>query len=212
MARSVNFKVAAPPTMSKRDVCRARRGAGALAELWERLPSGDWQALFDEVERTLREPLDGLGPGEVHPLTKAPVPSAEERARVQFLSLLDRFEARSRLLADALTAPQVARLLGSSRQTSLSRAQAGTLFAVYDRGAWRFPSWQFDPEGPDGVVAGLADVLEALAGLSPLAKLVWLSRETPMYEGRSPVEALRDGELERVLAAAGAAVASYAAA
>lgn len=212
MTRSVDFKVEAPPTMSKRDVGRARRGAGALAELWERLPSGDWQALFDEVERTLHEPLEGLEPGEVHPLTKAPVPSAEERARVHFLSLLDRFEARSRLLADALTAPQVAKLLGSSRQTPLSRAQAGTLFAVYDRGAWRFPAWQFDPEGPEGVIAGLPEVLEALDGLSPLAKLIWFSRRNPVLDGRTPVDALRAGELERVLAAARPAVASYAAA
>lgn len=212
MARSVNFEVAAPSTMSKRDVGRARRGAGALAELWERLPSGDWQALFDEVERTLHEPLDGLEPGQPHPLTSAPVPSAEERARVHFLSLLDRFEARSRLLADALTAPQVAKLLGSSRQTSLSRAQAGALFAVYDRGVWRFPSWQFDPEGPDGVIAGLPEVLEAVTGLSPFAKLVWFSRISPMLDGHTPSEELRSGEVERVLAAAAAAGASYAAA
>ncbi len=212
MARAVDVKVAAPPTRSKRDLGRARRGAGALGELWERLSSGDWQALFDEVERTLHEPLDGLEPGEVHPLTKAPVPSAEERARVHFLSLLDRFEARSRLLADALTAPQVARLLGSSRQTPLSRAQAGTLFAVYDRGAWRFPGWQFDPEGPDDVIAGLPEVLEALAGLSPFAELVWLSRANPVLDGRTPIEALRSGELDRVLAAARAAQASFAAA
>lgn len=211
MARSVTFKVAAPPTMSKRDVTRARRGAGALAELWDRLPSGDWQALFDEVERTLHEPLDGE-PGQVHPLTKASVPSPEERARVHFLSLLDRFEARDRLLADALTAPQVAKLLGSTRQTPLVRLQAGTLFAVYDRGAWRFPAWQFDPEGPDRVIGGLSEVLEALDGLSPLAKLVWFSRPNPVLDGRTPVDALRAGELERVLAAARAAVTSYAAA
>lgn len=212
MARSVNFKVAAPSTMSKRDVGRARRGAGALAELWERLPSGDWQALFDEVERTLHAPLDGLAPGEVHPLTKAPVASAEERARVHFLSLLDRFEARGRLLADALTAPQVAKLLGSSRQTPISRAHAGTLFAVYDRGSWRFPAWQFDPDGPDGAVAGLPEVLQALDGLTPLAKLVWFSRQNPVLDGRTPAEALRSGEVERVLGAARAAAASYAAA
>lgn len=212
MPPSVNFKVAAPPTMSKRDVGRARRGAGALAELWERLASGQWQALFDEVERTLHEPVDGLEPEDLHPLTKAPVPSAEERAQVHFLSLLDRFEARARLLADSLTAPQVAKLLACSRQTPLSRAQAGTLFAVYDRGAWRFPAWQFDPQGPDTVITGLPEVLQALSGLTPLARLVWLSRLHPVLDGRTPIEVLRAGEVERVLAAACAAVASYAAA
>ena len=55
-------------------------------------------------------------------------------------------------------------------------------------------------------------MLEALDGLSPLAKLIWFSRRNPVLDGRIPVDALRAGELERVLAAARPAVASYAAA
>lgn len=207
MAATLTFKVSAPATMSRRDVARARRGAGALAELWARLTSSQWQALFDEVERTLHEPLGTIEAGEVHPLTKAPTPAAEERARAHFLSLLDGFETRGRLLADSLTAPEVAGLVGSARQTPISRAEAGTLFAVFDRGAWRFPVWQFDPEGPDGAVSGLAEVLAALQGLSPLAKLVWFSRPTAVLDGKSPVDALRAGQLERLLSAARAAAA-----
>ena len=198
MTSRLEFEVAAPPETPKREVIRARKALNALQELWARLPRGEWQALFDEVERTLEKPLAGFAPGETHPLTKEPVPTPEERARVHFLSLLDRFTARGRLLEDSLTAPQVARLLGSSRQTPLTRLEAGSLLAVYDRGAWRFPVWQFDPEGPDGVVEGLPQVLRALDGLSPFAKLVWFTRPNPYLDEKPPIEALRAREVERV--------------
>lgn len=199
MASQLNFEVEAPPDTPRRDVSRARRATGALQELWDRLSRKEWQALFEEVDRTLHEPVGDSTPGEMHPLTKKPVPTAEERAKVRFLSLLDGFTSRRQLLDDSLTAPQVAKLLGSSRQTPLSRLEADNLLAVFDRGAWRFPAWQFDPEGPDGVIQGLPKVLGALNGLSPFAKLVWLTRPSPYLDRRSPAETLREGELDRVL-------------
>lgn len=194
----VNFEIEAAADTPKRELVRARKGVGALQELWERLPRGEWQALFEELERTLHEPLDGE-PGAPHPLTGKPVPTQEERTRVHFVSLLDRFEARRRLLADSLTAPQVAKLLGSSRQTPLTRLEVDSLLAVYDRGVWRFPAWQFDPEGPDGVVAGLPQVLRALAGVDNFVRLVWFTRPNPYLEGHAPIEALRTGQVERVV-------------
>ena len=193
----VNFEIDAPADTPKRELVRARKGVGALQELWERLPRGEWQTLFEELERTLHEPLDDE-PRTLHPLTGKPVPTQEERTRVHFVSLLDRFEARRRLLADALTAPQVAKLLGSSRQTPLTRLEADSLLAVYDRGVWRFPAWQFDPEGPDGVVAGMPQVLRALADVDNFARLVWFTRPNPYLDARSPIEALRAGEVEQV--------------
>lgn len=207
----VNFEVDAAADTPKRELVRARKGVGALQELWERLPRGEWQALFEELERTLHEPLDEGEPGERHLLTGRPVPTQEERTRVHFVSLLDRFDGRRRLLADSLTAPQVAKLLGSSRQTPLTRLEADSLLAVYDRGVWRFPAWQFDPEGPDGVVAGLRQVLRALVGVGNFGRLVWLARPNPYLDGRTPVEALRLGELERVVGEARAVAARQAA-
>lgn len=199
MASQLNFEVEAPPETPRREVSRARRATGTLQELWDRLSRREWQALFEEVERALQEPIADSTPREVHALTKKPIPTAEERATARFLSLLDGFTARRQLLDDSLTAPQVARLLGSSRQTPLSRLEADSLLAVFDRGAWRFPAWQFDPQGADGVIQGLPEVLRALKGLTPFAKLVWLTRRSPYLEKRSPVEALREGDLDRVL-------------
>lgn len=202
MVERVEFQVAASRAAPKRDLVRARKGAQALTHLWSRLPRREWQALFEEVENALQEPLAGWEEGQLHPMTKKGVASREERAKVQFLSLLDRFVARTHLLDDSLTAPQVAKLLGSSRQTPLSRAESGALLAVLDRGAWRFPAWQFDPEGPDGVVEDFPEVLRGLDGLTPFAKLVWLTRPNPYLEKRTPIDALSAGDVERVAAEA----------
>lgn len=42
---------------------------------------------------------------------------------------------------------------------------------MFDRGVWRFPSWQFDPEGPDETIDGLPEVLQQILHISTLAKL-----------------------------------------
>ena len=108
------------------------------------------------------------------------------------------FARREELLKDSLTAPEVAKLLHVSRQTPHDRVENGSLLAVLDRGALRFPEWQFDPDGPEGVVSGLPDVIRALP-IPPLAKINWLVRSNPCLEGRRPIDALRRGDRERVL-------------
>jgi hypothetical protein len=142
---------------------------------------------------------------EIHPATGEPVASASEQELLAFRSLLQFFEARRDLLDDALTAPQAAELLGVSRQTPLNRLRDNTLLAVLDRGAYRFPAWQFDPQGEGGVLPGLPDVLAALEPQQPFAKLVWLRRPNPTLEGREPLDLLRDREIEPVMGAARAA-------
>ena len=108
------------------------------------------------------------------------------------------FAHRRALLDGALTASEAARLLGTTRQTPHDRAGKDALLAVMDGGQWRFPAWQFDPDGPNGVIAGLPDVLRAL-DVSPLAKISWLTLPNPYLEGRTPVQALKDGDRERVV-------------
>jgi hypothetical protein len=103
-----------------------------------------------------------------------------------------------------LSAPQIAELLGVSRQTPLDRAQANALLAVHENGSWRFPIWQFSPESEHGAIPGLAETLEALEPQDSFAKLVWLKRPSITLEGRAPVEVLKDGGRDRVIAAADA--------
>jgi hypothetical protein len=129
--------------------------------------------------------------------------SALERVALEADNMERLFEARRLLLADALTAPGAAELLGTTRQTPYDRARRGTLLAVMDRGMLRFPRWQFDSQGPGGVVAGLPEVMRALS-ISPLAKASWLTRANSTLEERTPLETLQAGEMDRVRDAAAA--------
>lgn len=124
--------------------------------------------------------------------------SPEERVRAELDVLVRSFARRRALLAGALTASQVAKLLKTSRQTPHDRVAAGTLLAVMDQGAWHFPAWQFDADGENGVVTGLPQVIREL-DVSPMAKVSWLTRANPMLDGETPLARLKAGEIERVM-------------
>jgi len=129
-------------------------------------------------------------------------PAPSDPVALELRSLRQRFQLRRQVLSRTLGADEVAELLQTrSRQTAHDRAKAGTLLAIRDNGRLRFPLCQFDPEGPDGVAPGLADVLQALH-LPALAKAAWLERPHPALEGQAPIERLKRGELAGVLAAA----------
>ena len=97
----------------------------------------------------------------------------------------------------------MAKLLGTSRQTPHDRIKSQTLLGVLDKGTYRFPAWQFDPEGPDGVIDGLPEVLRVLE-VSDFAKLNWLMRPNPFLDGLTPLVALKQGQKERVIREAAA--------
>ena len=129
-------------------------------------------------------------------------PAPSDPVALELRSLRQRFQLRRQVLSRTLAADEVAELLQTrSRQTAHDRAKAGTLLAIRDNGRLRFPLSQFDPEGPDGVAPGLAEVLQALH-LSALAKAAWLERPHPALDGQAPIERLKRGELAGVLAAA----------
>jgi hypothetical protein len=175
-----------------------------FAELLSRVQRGELRAIHGDLARSniLGHKERDTG-REVHPVSGRPIAAPEEQALVAFRSLLQLFEARRALLEeDTITAPQVAEVLGVSRQTPLNRMRENTLLAVLDRGAWRFPLWQFDANGADGVLLGLAEVLKALEPQPHFAKLAWLRRANPTLGGREPVELLRKGETAPVIDAA----------
>ncbi len=127
--------------------------------------------------------------------------SDEERCRLELSALTKHFKWRQDLLKSSLTAPQVAELLNTTRQTPHDRLKKNSLIAVQDNGVWKFPTWQFDPEGPDGVIAGLPDVLKAL-NVPSLSKISWLTRPNKALNGLTPVEALKFGQIDDVIAEA----------
>ncbi len=139
-------------------------------------------------------------------LTGESLPAAAKLERIALTNLQRSFAERQRLLQGTLTVPQVAALLGTRRQTPHDRLHAGRLVAIKDGGQWRFPLWQFDAEGPDGVVAGLPETVRALGdALPPLALIRWLVTPKPLLGRQTPIEALRQGRIDAVLAEARAA-------
>jgi hypothetical protein len=127
--------------------------------------------------------------------------SRKERVQLEMDTLVRHFQHRRQLLESGLSATQVAELLGTSRQTPHDRVNAQTLLAIKENGKLCFPVWQFDPAGPDGVIEGLPAVLKALE-MSDYAKLNWLTRANPYLEGNTPLQSLKTGEKERVIAEA----------
>jgi hypothetical protein len=201
---AVTVKVEPEGALPRRERKELVETVTLFADLLGRVQRGDLRAIRGDLARWNVE--ERSASGEVHPATGRPAASREEQALVAFRSLLQLFEARRTLLEDdTVTAPQVAELLGVSRQTPLNRVRDKTLVAVLDRGAWRFPLWQFDAEGPDGVLTGLPKVLKALEPQPQFSKLAWLRRANPTLGGREPVELLREGEVAPVLGAARAA-------
>jgi hypothetical protein len=129
--------------------------------------------------------------------------SRQDRIQLEMETLFKHFQHRRQLLESSLTAVQVAQLLGTSRQTPHDRVSSQTLLAIRDNGKLCFPSWQFDPAGADGVIDGFPAVLKALE-ISDYAKLNWLTRLNPYLDGQTPIQSLKAGQKERVLAEASA--------
>ena len=176
------------------------RSLQRLQDRLNTLPPTELLAVVEAATRALTT-LDGQLPAIITALTGGRSFTTEERAEAELEILRRSFARRRELLAGALTASQVAALLGTSRQTPHDRLASGTLLAVMDRGAYRFPRWQFDTNGEDGVVRGLPAVIRAL-DVSPFAKVAWLARANPMLDGQMPLAALKAGQVERVVALA----------
>lgn len=67
---------------------------------------------------------------------------------------------------------------------------------------WRFLLWQFDANGPNGVIDGLPQVMQALQ-FSNLAMARWLQKPHQVFGGSTPLDPLRHGRLGDVLVEAG---------
>ena len=124
-------------------------------------------------------------------------PPAEQRA-LELASLMNFFSYRKQLLASAIAATKVADMLGVSRQTIHDRLSKGQLIGVMDNNTFKFPAWQFDPEGPNGVVAGLSEVLDSMS-CTPVAKISWLTTASSVFEGLRPIDVLKQGRITEVV-------------
>lgn len=202
-----------PPSLAisgRRSVACARSSEPLRASLLaQRLDSEEINRLAEATELAEKE----LGRVEDRP-TCAPARSRVtgrarlklgERAALSRQTLLRAFARRREILADSYSATEVGSLLGTTRQTAHDRFRARKLLAAMDGGQWRFPAWQFDPAGPDGLVDGLPAVLEALDIPSDLARIAWFLTSRMTLGGATALEALRSGAMDDVIAEARAA-------
>lgn len=201
-------EVIAGPSVRTVDKKDASRQLAALdAQLAEHLTKADLDALVSMttglIGITDPDPVEDL---EASLISGHQRPDARKVIAAQRTNLLRAFALRRKVLEDSLTAVEVADMLGAaSRQTPHDRLAAGTLLAVKDGGKARFPTWQFDPEGPDGVLEGLPAVLGELGPRTQLGRVLWFLGPRRGLGGSSPLEALRHGRATDVVAEAAAA-------
>ncbi|TAX69315.1 DNA-binding protein [Rhizobium leguminosarum] len=94
-----------------------------------------------------------------------------------------------------MSAEDAGRILGISRQAVDKRRRAGTLLAVREGSDWRYPFCQLD-QGE--VIAGISDVVRGFAAAGPWIALDFLLAPDTVLGGRTPLQALRDGDREAV--------------
>jgi hypothetical protein len=109
------------------------------------------------------------------------------------------YQRRRELLAQSITTPEVAKLIGCQAITTVhDRRKAGTLLGLKDNGIYKFPLWQFDPEGDDGVIDRLPEILKTLQVSSDFAKLNWLTKPLRAFGDQTPIEILKSGNFKDI--------------
>ena len=155
----------------------------------------------DVLQRALAAPSDV---GGVASLLSNLAPFELDLSRIDPLveSLAHGVTAKRDLLESAgggLTATQVATALGISRQAVDKRRSRGALLAVPNgSGDYLYPACQF---ADGGVVPGLEEALKAFQIRDPWTQLSVMISPAPSLGMRTPVDALRAGDLDQVRAA-----------
>lgn len=127
----------------------------------------------------LRYPADALGGGV-------------ERAEREGEHLKRDILSRPEMLAPR----EAAARLGITRQALDDRRKKNLALALtHTKRGFRYPGWQFDED----VVQSMTKVLQALSWLDPWERYFLLVQPEPLLGGRSPLEALRAGDRDRVL-------------
>jgi hypothetical protein len=127
------------------------------------------------------------------PTTRDPLARARLRGVLAQREILD---------ADggAVSAAEMAKALGITRQAVDKRRKAGQLIALeVGKRGYLYPAWQL---GETGLLNGLASVLASLPEDSPWAIARFFVSGNHRLGGRRPLDVLRKGEVDAVVAAA----------
>lgn len=149
------------------------------------------------------------------PMTTTPIQDRYHRASAETQRLIDRVleqdaddHAWAEQVGPAYRQADVAELLGKSKQAV--SADTGLLRLEMRNGRIGYPAFQFDGRV---VVSGLREVVGLLSPVAATDWTVasWLTSSQPELDQQRPIDVLRAGVLEAVLAAARRAAAALAA-
>ena len=124
----------------------------------------------------------------------------ERLLELQLANLQRVYDRKRELLQDSITSTEVVELIRcANRSTVKNRREAGKLIGLKNGRGYSYPTWQFDPEGSEGVVEGLPEVIGAMDEVSDFAKLNWLSSPHAVFDGQTPIQKLKQGEVKAVV-------------
>lgn len=109
------------------------------------------------------------------------------------------WERRGRLAETALTRAQAAARLGVSPNQITNLISGGHLVAFDHAGARLLPAWQFHADASSGRLDGIREVAAVFPG-RVVSLSAWATTRNAALGGRSPAQALLDGDVDRVVA------------
>ncbi len=131
-------------------------------------------------------------------LTEGKKYTKEQRQKLRWQTFVRKFQWDRKLFQDCCNTTQVAELLEITPEIVEERVKSQSLLAITHNGDLLFPQWQFDANSENGVIEGLPEVLAALE-MSVQAQISWLTQPNPIFQQRTPIEALKQGEKDRIL-------------
>jgi len=134
---------------------------------------------------------------EVRPVTRIRAAETKERTRMRAENAAKIEAKRAAILADAVNSDAAGGFISRTRPVVNKLAKAGELLAIQDGRYLKFPRWQFDEHSDDGLVPGLRRVLLVMDA-APFRRAAWLVSPNPHFDGRAPIELLREGQHDRV--------------
>ena len=168
-------------------------------ELLELLPIPDperrrrlAQVLREAIEEYRDRPTED-------PLADVDAPmDREDGVAVTLWADLEASEQRARLLRESVGAEEAGRLTDRSRQAVERQRREGRILALRVGRQWRYPAWQFEIDGPAGLVPRLPEVVASLH-MSPAGAGHWLTSPHTELGGEAPIQLLRRRDAEPVL-------------